>query len=325
MFENNKMPKAYASLGLSANFRCYPEDFMVNEVLGFEPTGQGEHWLLHVEKTAQNTHWLAEQLAKFCGVDTLAVGYCGRKDRHAITRQWFSLYDPKQTDVQWDQLTIEGVTLLSVHRHAKKLRLGVHETNQFIIRLRDVRIQGENLTPKNQALLGHDIKERLIAGVPNYFGQQRFGRDGSNLLAAHEWFNNGLKPRRSQKSIVMSAARSYLFNQVLARRVEEGSWNTPIPGDVLLSGIPTGPLWGRGRLISDGLCQLLEEDALAGFQLWCNGLEHCGLKQERRNLVLLPCDIDLQWIGSDLQLSFTLAVGAFATAVLAEVVKVNSA
>ncbi|MGH1441720.1 MAG: tRNA pseudouridine(13) synthase TruD [Cellvibrionaceae bacterium] len=321
-------PKVYPSLGLSAGFRLYPQDFIVNEELGFEPTGSGEHVLIHIEKIGQNTHWVAEQLAMHCGISNSAVGYCGRKDRHAVTRQWFSLYMPKQESIDWDAFALEGVTILAIHRHVKKLRLGSHKANHFILRLRELRQEGRLITNEQQhdiAGIETNLADRLGKGVPNYFGEQRFGRGCSNLTAASDWFVNGRKPHPKRRSMVMSAARAYLFNLVLASRVTQENWQSPVSGDVVRDDMPTGPLWGRGRSPASELSNIIEQEALAQFGSWCHGLEYCGLQQERRALVLLPKNVDIQCLDQsthyDLQLSFSLGTGTFATSVLAEILE----
>jgi tRNA pseudouridine13 synthase len=312
-------PAAYPLLNLSASFRTIPEDFMVNEDLGFVPSGSGEHWLLHIEKMGQNTHWVAEQLALFCGLEPSAVGVCGRKDRHAVTRQWFSLYAPKQTTMNWSEFVVEGVQILEVHRHSQKLRLGSHKANDFSIRLRDLTANDRPLMNADKAHLEAVIYQRLASGVPNYFGEQRFGRDNSNLVAARHWFELGRKPHPKRRSMVMSAARAYLFNQILALRVRQENWRQSMPGDLLEGGFPTGPLWGRGRSQTNDACLALETAVMADYADWCRGLEHCGLKQERRSLVLLPKNFALSWLGDDMALSFSLPVGTFATTILAEI------
>lgn len=328
-------PTVYPSLNIEGSFRSTPEDFIVNEHLGFTPSGDGEHVLIHIEKIGQNTHWVAEQLALLLDLDKKAVGYCGRKDRHAVTRQWLSIYDPHRrvdfashTAGEPNQIDIEGVSLLETTRHSHKLRPGDHQSNQFLIRLRNLKeigstgeqnIDGQSLNDDKKQHLVKDIKQRLLIGVPNYFGPQRFGRDGNNLLSAANWFEKQKLPPRKQKSMVMSAARSYLFNTVLAARIGENCWAQAIDGDVLMEGVPTAPLWGRGRLTSKDQALLLEETALAELHSWCHGLEHCGLAQERRPTVLTPSHVDVTFDKNDLVLTFELVAGAFATSVLAEV------
>ncbi len=152
------------------------------------------------------------------------------------------------------------MTILEVHRHHKKLRLGSHHSNAFTIRLRDVVVNGKAPSIADQEFFSQEIKHRLNQGIPNYFGEQRFGLDNSNLIAAQEWFCNGQKPHRSRKSMVMSAARSYLFNTILAERVMLHNWQTSIPGDVMENGFPTGALWGRGRLQTRDNCAAIEEN-----------------------------------------------------------------
>ncbi len=316
-------PLAYPSLHVSGVFRSCPEDFIVYENLGFTPTGDGEHCLLHIEKVGQNTHWVAQQIEIALGLDRKSVGYCGRKDRHAVTRQWLSIYDPKRK-VDIDQIAIEGVTVLTNTRHSQKLRPGDHESNRFTIRLRDLRLDGNDDIDiaegkEQQISLVNEIKERLEKGIPNYFGPQRFGRDGNNLLAANAWLTEGKSPSRQQRSMVMSAARSYLFNTILAARVSQNNWSLPIEGDVLINGVPTAALWGRGRLSSQDNALDVETAALESLSSWCNGLEHCGLKQERRPTVLFPKDVSVMLESNNLVLSFELVSGAFATSVLAEV------
>jgi len=327
-------PAVYPSLNIKGSFRSIPEDFIVNEHLGFEPSGEGEHVLIHIEKIGQNTHWVAEQLALLLDLDKKAVGYCGRKDRHAVTRQWLSVYDPhRRVDFmskpsgEPNKIDIEGVTLLETTRHSHKLRPGDHQSNQFLIRLRNIRaidstpeqaIDENYLNDDKKQQLVNEIEQRLLVGIPNYFGPQRFGRDGNNLLSAANWFEKRKLPPRKQKSMVMSAARSYLFNTVLAARIGKNCWAQAIDGDVLIDSAPTAPLWGRGRLTSKGQALLLEEAALTELHSWCHGLEHCGLAQERRPTVLTPSNAGVSFDKNDLVLAFELVAGAFATSVLAE-------
>ncbi len=316
-------PLAYPPLHLSGVFRSCPEDFIVYENLGFTPSGEGEHYLLHIEKVGQNTHWVAQQIEIALGLDRKSVGYCGRKDRHAVTRQWLSIYDPKRK-VDVDQIAIEGVTVLGHTRHSQKLRPGDHESNHFTVRLRDLCLDDNSdidivENKEQQIFLINEIKERLEKGIPNYFGPQRFGRAGNNLLAANAWLTEGKSPSRQQRSMVMSAARSYLFNTILAARISQNNWSLPIEGDVLIDGVPTAALWGRGRLQSQSKALYIEETALKDLSCWCHGLEHCGLKQERRPTVLFPKGINVMFEGDDLVLSFELVAGAFATSVLAEI------
>ena len=335
------LPKYYPSLHLSGVFRSVPEDFKVDENLGFTPAGEGEHQLLHIEKTGQNTHWVAQQIADFFGLDKKAVGYCGRTDRHAVTRHWMSIYDPKQhcaqilssagldtgASQQAAAMAIEGVTLLSAARHLRKLRPGDHQSNRFSIRLRDlVDTRGHQaLDPSQHASIISDIQARLQQGVPNYFGLQRFGRDGNNLRLADAWLNKGKPLPSQQRGIVISAARAYLFNQILAQRLLRYQHLQPLDGDIVIDGIPTAALWGRGRLASTADVLQLETATMERWHTWCHGLEHCGLQQERRPITLLPKQCSLAIEDNDFTLRFELPAGAFATSVLAEIIELREA
>lgn len=311
------------------NFRARNEDFIVDEVMNVELSGEGEHLWLKVKKNGENTQWLAEKLAAFFSVKTNDVGYAGMKDRHAITTQWFSIYLPgKSHSFDWDAFIVQSevnAQLIESGTHSQKLRRGMHSGNHFIIRLSNL----DGLT-----LDQDELSERLLSvqseGVPNYFGEQRFGRDANNIAMAVEWFTSGRPIRnRHKKGLAMSAARSYLYNIVLSQRVAKDNWSARLSGDVETFESSTGPLWGRGRALVSDDTLIEEQSALENFTLWCDQLEHCGLNQERRSLVLKPNKLSWAFDHFDinttfLQLSFELPSGEFATSVLRELVKLRN-
>jgi tRNA pseudouridine13 synthase len=299
-----------------AGFRYEPADFEVEE-LGIEPEGDGEHLYLLIEKVGQNTHWLAEQLATFLGVKTMDVAYSGKKDRHAVTRQWFSVYLPGG-DLEFDQAGFltqvrEGVRVLRLARGRKKLRAGNHTGNYFKILLRDLALD-LSLEQRLQ-----DIKQK---GVPNYFGEQRFGRDGNNLRLADNWVR-GLEQIRNRnlRGIVLSATRSWLFNLVLQQRVSDQTWQRHLEGESEPEA--SGPMWGRGRSLVSGDILSLENNVLEPYAHWCDFLEHRGLSQERRPLKISLQDFVWRQVDSGLELQFKLATGQFATSVLREITQLN--
>lgn len=301
-------PYAYGAPSARALFRQVPEDFQVDEDLGFELAGSGEHLYLRLRKRGQNTLWLAREIARFCGVRDFDVGYSGLKDRQAVTSQWFSVYLPKGLQKDLSTFAVDGVELLEANWHSHKLKAGMHRSNHFVIRLRE---------------LSEAVDERLplvANGVPNYFGEQRFGIDGGNLDQAQAWLveRRPIKNRK-QRGLILSAARSYLFNLVLAQRVQDGSWLTVLEGE----SEATGPLWGRGRPLVSGEVLALESAVLGEWQDWCHALEHQGLQQERRTLCALPVNFEARVEGDDLILSFSLAPGQYATAVLRELVRLQ--
>jgi tRNA pseudouridine13 synthase len=307
-------PRAYGSVSARASFRSCPEDFEVIEELGFEPSGDGEHIYLFIEKRGENTAWVAEQIARIAQVKPMDVGYCGRKDRHAVTRQWFSIYLPlrhQQVEPDWSLLGSDSIQVISISRHTRKLRKGEHRANHFRIGLRDLQVDEPELLIKK-------LEHVFAQGVPNYFGEQRFGNNANNLREANALLVDGKTYRDKQKrGLILSAARSYLFNLVLAERVRVGNWNQLMDGDPQPE--PSGPLWGRGRPPIAGELLTLEQSILSEWSEWCHGLEHMGLSQERRALVLRPSLCSYEWRDDmHLALSFTLESGAFATSLLHE-------
>ncbi|HEY0502791.1 MAG TPA: tRNA pseudouridine(13) synthase TruD [Lysobacter sp.] len=335
-----ELPRALGESVLTARMRSQPEDFFVEELPGFEPSGSGEHLLLTVEKRGLNTAFVARHLAQWAGVGEVAIGYAGLKDRHAVTRQRFTVHLPKKVAPDLAALGFEkdGERLSVVDHawHAKKLPRGALAGNRFVLVLRDVAGEREAIEARLREIAGR--------GVPNYFGEQRFGREGDNVANALAMFA-GRRVRREQRTLLISAARSELFNRVLSRRVETGSWDRPLEGDVwMLDGSrsvfgpepldatleqrvaafdihPTGPLWGRGELRTQGAVAALEHEALATDEALAlrAGLEAEGLRQERRALRLRSDALTWQWRDDDvLEVSFGLPAGAYATVVLAE-------
>ena len=136
-----EFPRAYGAVTASAIFRAQPEDFQVDEDLGYVPSGVGEHVFLHICKRGENTAWVAGRIAELANVNVTDIGYCGRKDRHAVTAQWFSVYLPKAPEPDWALLNTDSIQLLSASRHQTKLRRGEHQQNNFVIRLRDVQTE----------------------------------------------------------------------------------------------------------------------------------------------------------------------------------------
>lgn len=311
------MPFAYGGPLGSVTFRKELTDFVVIEDLGMQPEGEGEHHYIHLEKRGVNTDWVAQKIARMAGIKSHDVGFCGLKDRHAVASQWFSVYLPKGPVPDWSALNDDSVRVLSLTAGKRKLRRGQHASNRFVITLRDLDNHSDE-----------QLQERLrvvAQGVPNYFGEQRFGRDGGNLKSAARWLEQGMPLNKMKdKSMVMSAARSHIFNLVVAERVRQGNWRDVLPGDVSAD-FATGPLWGRGRNPVSADTLALEEQVLANHQQWLSGLEHCGLMQERRRLILAPQTMQWNLEQENLVVEFALAPGEFATAVLREIFHLRNA
>lgn len=297
-------PAAYGAPVCRGRLRVEPEDFEVEEFLpaDFVFSGAGEHLCVQIRKRGENSRWVARHLAVAAGVAETDVGFCGMKDRRAVTTQWFSL--PVRGDAVPDLGGLDAEVLVR-ERHRAKLRRGMHAGNRFRIRLREIVGDREAITAR---------LARIALGVPNYFGPQRFGIAGNNLVAAQELIAKGRLRGGGRNGIYLSAARSWLFNQVLAARVRDDSWNRPLAQETR----PEGPLWGRGRSPAPPAAAVVEAAALADWHAWCHALEHAGLRQERRALLLVPEAFAWQWQDDDLVLEFRLGRGEFATALLAE-------
>ncbi len=329
-------PRAHGAPLPAAELKAAPEDFHVEEQLSFQPSETGPHWLLRVEKRMANTRWVAAEIARLAGVPGGEVGYAGLKDRHAVAVQWFSVPKLGRAAEYWNQVHTVEFKVLEVRANLRKLRRGALSGNRFRIRLRNVTWSREELDLKLNALRAH--------GAPNYFGAQRFGRDGYNLDRVAAWVQSGVAARgRAERSFALSAARSLVFNAVLGRRVAAGDWSQLSPGDLAsLDGSgshfpvtavddelrrrlnafdihPSGPLWGRGEPASRGEALQHELETAREFGAVADLLAAQGLTQERRALRSTVRELSSERDGSTLSLSFSLGRGQFATAVLREI------
>jgi tRNA pseudouridine13 synthase len=303
------LPRAFAQVPVAGVMRSSPDDFVVDE-RAVHPECHGEHLLLRIEKRNCTTPHVAAALAAAFGVASVDVSYAGMKDRHAVSRQWFSVRTAATVD---HAIGGAGWRLLESRRRPTKLRRGDLSGNAFSIRIRGLR--------GDIGALAERIALLAAQGVPNYFGEQRFGRGAGNIERAWAWLAAGRpRPRVTplQRSLHLSTARALLFNAVLAARISAGNWCTPLPGDVLLDGVPTGPLWGRGRSESQHAAAAAERAALAAYHSWLAPLEHVGLRQQRRPLAAVPRGLRSVSDGDTLRLEFELAPGQYATALLRE-------
>ena len=309
-------PNAYPASGASATLKLLNEDFIVTELPLQLPSGEGEHIWLEIEKNGANTAFVAQHLAEAASVQERDVGYAGLKDRYAITRQWFSIYLPKGETPELTLLRHPEFKVLSQSRHVKKLRPGDLQGNRFRIVLRDVTGDRDAIEANLEAVASH--------GVPNYFGAQRFGHDGGNVEQGRAMLAREIRVRNpKKKGIYLSAVRSFIFNEVLALRIQQGLWGKTLPGDVMdEAGRPTGPLWGRGRVSATDQAQALENAVAERHATLCNGMEHAGLDQERRALVASPVEMSWKWPqANQLLITFTLPAGNYATSVLNEILR----
>ncbi|WDE06392.1 tRNA pseudouridine(13) synthase TruD [Thalassomonas viridans] len=319
----------------SGELRSQMSDFKVFEQLPFAPCGEGEHLLIHIRKTGANTVYVARQLAKYFKVKEALVSYAGLKDRFAVTEQWFGVHVPGKQVYDLSDLTIDGVEVLAYARHNKKLKTGALTGNRFEITLRNV-THIDALKQRWQQIVEH--------GVPNYFGEQRFGIEGGNIDKARELFAGTKVKDKKKRGIYLSAARSYLFNHVVSQRIQNNTFDVLAPGDVcMLAGSQsvflaeeidetlkgrltekdidiTAPMWGAGELKTTGEVMAFEQEMMAQHQDLCQGLPKFGLKQERRRIRLNVAGTSISTDQDSVTLTFSLPAGSYATTILRELI-----
>jgi tRNA pseudouridine13 synthase len=321
-----------------AKIKVTPDDFHVIEKLGFPLTGSGEHLMLRIRKRGENTSFVANELAKVCGVKSRDIGWAGLKDRHAVTEQWLSVYLPKSDAPDFSSFLAQypQIEILEQTRHNKKLKPGDLLGNQFTLRLTEV----TNVEA---------VVERLDAikqsGVPNYYGSQRFGRNGSNLTEARRWGKENVRSRnQNQRSLLLSSARSWIFNQIVSARIKQGVFDHVVIGDIIAVGdesivvttenqtalqhqILSGMAHITGALAGDNALPTVDQ-ALALEQVFLDNEEELmalirnnRMRHDRRVIKLYPDNLTWQVDENTVIVGFELPAGAFATSVLREVIE----
>ncbi len=267
-------------------FRTQPEDFVVDEIPAYLPGGSGEHLYVTFTKTNLTTEEAVRAIARHLGVDARGAGYAGMKDKRAITTQTASFPFPLARDGEapFADARLPGIEIGDVKRHGNKLKPGHLLGNRFRITLRDVQAAD---APAILAAMERAFGE----GVPNAFGPQRFGRDGDNPTRALAWLagkDRGPRDRRDQR-FLFSSLQSLMFNEVLKRRVADGTWSTIVLGDIakkkegalfvvreddLADAVArgarrevsaTGPMFGASMSWPEGSVRALELNVLHGF------------------------------------------------------------
>ena len=328
------LPRALGAPPVSGLIRSVPEDFRVTEVLPFTPDGEGEHLYLQIRKRGQNTRWVAQQLARVLRCHPRTIGYAGLKDRHAVAEQWFSVALPGKPDPDPASLCMPDTDVLTMVRHTCKLRRGMLAGNRFVIRVRDLRGDQDALVVRLEALRAES--------VPNFFGAQRFGRDRGNLrlLAGSAGARPGID--RAARSFGLSALRSALFNGYLALRLHAGTWQQPLPGEILYcpttrryrlndgahrddvdQGAPSGLLWGTGANQASDDALRLETDFFAEFPGAMELIASLAPRMVRRPLGIGLDELGWDFVSQGVDISFALGRGQFATAALREMVDIS--
>ena len=315
------------------------EDFRVEELPAYLPSGEGEHCMALVEKRGLTTPQAIERICAELGLPARDAGYAGLKDKRGITRQWISLSGASPEDLR--RLDHPDLKILEAGRHGNKLRTGHLRGNRFAITLRGGHPEG---LERARAALAR-LEER---GLPNYFGEQRFGQRGDNARRGLQLLRGEIKPpkQKYQRRLLVSALQSYLFNEVLARRIREGRLSALLGGEVLQRTDSSGLFVSeelevdaarleRGELVITGpICgprmpwpkegspaRLLEEEILAAHQIdpaLFSTLGRIG-RGGRRPLTVPLSGATVEASGEHLSLSFTLPPGSYATVALQEI------
>ncbi|MBA2711332.1 MAG: tRNA pseudouridine(13) synthase TruD [Tatlockia sp.] len=338
MYDLANLSFAYGKPQSTGLIKTSADDFKVDEVLGFELTGEGEHLFLLIEKIGINTEELVKALARTLGKSEKAISYAGLKDRQAQTTQWLCVHSPGEELEGLDNLEGNGWRVIKYSRHLKKLKTGALAANEFELVLRE-------LTEKSE------IENRLLKiqskGVPNYFGTQRFGHEGQNIPKAEAMLLGGIKIKnRFLRGLYYSTARSLLFNKILSERVQSGNWDQALAGDIMqLAGknsifpieipdplinermnnfdlSPAAPLWGKGEERASLEALVIQDKALNPYEKWCQALEQHGLERAYRPLRLQVEGLNWNWPDEQtLILKFRLEAGSYATSVLRELIR----
>jgi len=341
MFAIPEWPFSLGAPQAAGVIRQSPDDFVVEEIPRVQPSGSGSHLWLWVEKRAANTEWVARELARAAGCAQRDVGYAGLKDRHAVSRQWFSVPVAAETQEKLSNASIEDVSILGTRLHTRKLKRGTLDGNRFRLRIRH--FTGDEVQTAQR------LEKIRATGVPNYFGPQRFGNRGQNVGQGHRLLKDNARLPRHKKSIYLSAIRSFLFNQVLAERVRRGDWNRIIAGDLaMLDGTqsifpcenpgtdiedrvkrldihPTGPMPGKKGAWPTGIALAVEQAVLGEWPQLDEVLKAQRVQADRRSLRLYPAELEWTFGDGGLELSFMLPPGSYATTVLREILVFDDA
>jgi tRNA pseudouridine13 synthase len=333
--------------GIGGRIKTEIDDFEVEEIPAYPPSGAGDHLYLWIEKRGLGAEYFVRQVAQRLDIAVSEIGTAGLKDRHAVTRQMVSV--PARAEPRLHQLDGDGIRLLNVSRHGNKLKPGHLHGNRFRILVRGVVAEsGERLPP---------LIERLRhEGLANFYGEQRFGREGETVLLGLSLLRQeppptGIKANvRSPflRKLVLSAAQSALFNHYLACRMADGLLRRVLPGDVMMRWpfgglfvaedaareqarleareiMPAGPMFGHKMFRAAGAAAEREDKVLQDAGLTLQAFHGFGklLSGTRRHNLVYVDDLTAKVEAEGVRLSFTLPAGSYATVLLREITKSN--
>lgn len=325
--------------GVGGRIKVFPEDFEVEELPSYEPSGSGDHLYLWIEKNDVGPEYLSRTIAQRVGVPVGAVGTAGLKDRRAVTRQWVSI--PKEAEPRLKQIDGEGIRVLSVSRHENKLKPGHLRGNRFRVLIRDA--------DRSRREAAERVVEVLRSqGLPNFYGPQRFGRENSTLDLGWRCLE-GKASKRIRPFLfkfALSAVQSFLFNDYLSRRMAEALLRTVLAGDVMMKRpfggmfvaedvaaeqarfdaretVTGGPMFGSRTFPAAAVAAEREAAVLADHRVGPSSFARFGklaTGTRRHNLVYFD-DLATEWEADGLRLTFTMPSGSYATVLLRELMK----
>ena len=339
---------------ISAKLKVNFDDFKVEEYLGFEPTGSGDHLFIKLKKINLSTIEVARKLSETTGTKLSAIGYSGMKDKRGECTQWFSIPLKSKIESEIASLENEQVKIISSQPNIRKLKIGNHKENDFNIKLRGCQGDKYEFEDRLNRLMAH--------GVPNYFGMQRFGKKMKNVQIMVNLMEETQQIRdskisqllqhetRVKRGILISAARAYLFNQLLSNRIQLKNWSRYQPGDVLnldgtdsyflvpndqwdetlqerlnsfdihVSGPLAGHIFSQNKYVTRSKAADIENDSMENSSSILKGLMKLEVSASRRPLRFRPKNLRWSWQdGNILNVRFSLRRGCYATSLLREV------
>lgn len=333
--------------GIGGRLKERPEDFVVEEIPAYEPCGEGEHLFLWIEKIDVAADDLTRHIARTLGISSRDVGTAGLKDRRAVTRQFVSV--PASCAAGLGRIATGRIRVLKSARHRNKLRTGHLRGNRFSIRVR-------NVDAGAAARVGEIAQAIERSGFPNYYGDQRFGRDDETLKRGLDLLRGRARPeeiararRRFLLRMAVSSVQSALFNTVLAERLCDGLFCTVLPGDVMQVAASggqfvatdgpaeqrrfdrretalTGPIFGPKMTAAQQEPAVREARALSGWELSTDDFTRFGklTSGTRRPIVVWPQTLHIQTESADVRFEFELPSGVYATSLLREFLKAEA-
>ena len=334
-------PKLFGPVLPECIIRSTPEDFQVDEVPAYQPTGKGEHGYLWIEKRGLTSPELIHRIVRNLGVPAKEIGLAGQKDRHAVTRQFVSI--PRRFTEHAAKLNDDNIKVLLVTAHPNKLKTGHLRGNKFCLILRS---PSGAFTAAEADAVHERLQVLATDGIPNYFGTQRFGHHGNTMvdglrllkgtLPNDHWPEN---KTRTMRRLVLSAVQSGIFNLVLAQRVADGTLRTPLPGEVVIRRngtkpyvlpvdgptddiIPAGPMPGPDMLVATGAVADMEREIMSLLRLSPKDFQKYSRLTSgiRRKMIEFPTEADARLTdNAAIQATFSVTSGTYATVVLREI------